>query len=97
MLLKVFELLLHDKFLHAGNISKHQFSFVSGDGCDKALYVVKSIYNYYTEHDSSNYLSALDIFKVHDSVNHFGLFSCLIKARLSRTNVSLMICWYSKL
>ena len=33
----------------------------------------------------------------YDSVNHFGLFSCLIKARLPRSIVSLMIFWYSKL
>ena len=83
--------------MFAGNINKYQFGFVPVGGCDKALYVVKSVCDYYIEHGSSIYLSALDISKAYDSVNHFGLFSGLIKARLPRTIVSLMICWYSKL
>ena len=97
MLAKVSELLLRDKFLHAGNINKYQFGFVPGGGFDKALYEMKSVCDYYTEHGSLIYLSALNISKVNDSMNHFGLFSCLIKAWLLRTIVSVMICWYSKL
>ena len=97
MISKVVELLLRDKFLHAENINKHHFGFVQGGGCDKPLCVVKSVCDYYIEYGSSIYLSALDISKAYDSVNNFGLFSYLIKARLPRTIVLLVICWYSKL
>ena len=97
MLSKDVELLLRDKFLHAENINKHRLGFVPGGGYDKALYVVKFICDYCIEHGSSIYLSALDISKAYDSVNHFGLFSCSIKARLPRTVVFLIFCWYSKL
>ena len=82
MILKVVELLLRDKFLHAGNINKHQFCFVPGDSCDKALCVVKSVCDYNIEYGSSTYLSALDTSNANDYVNHFGLFSCLIKELL---------------
>ena len=59
--------------------------------------MVKSVCDCYIEHGSSIYLSALDISKAYDSVNYFGLFSCLIKAQLPRTAELLMICWFSKL
>ena len=50
--------------------------------------MVKPVCVYYIEHGCSICLSALDVTKAYDSVNHFGLHSCLVKARLPRTIVS---------
>ena len=74
-----------------------QFGFTGGGGCSKAIFVVKSIVNYFNEHGNSIYLASLDISKAYDSVNHCQLFLLLMKAGIDRCTICLMKCWYGKL
>jgi len=78
-------------------IHELQFGFVPSGGCEKAVFVVRSVCEYFLEHGSSIYLASLDISKAYDSINHYSLFIKLMKIKLPRSVIELLIYWYSKL
>ena len=49
-------------------------------GCANAIFMLQSTIDYYRDKSSSVYASALDISKAFDTVNHFKLYSTLIKS-----------------
>ena len=57
-----------------------QVSFKKGLGCANAIFMLQSTIDYYRDKGSSVYASALDISKAFDTVNHFKLYSTLIKS-----------------
>jgi len=57
-----------------------QFGFTSGVGCSEAIFALKSTINHFIQQNGSCvYASSLDISKAFDKVNHFKLFTSLIK------------------
>ena len=55
-----------------------QNGFVSGRGCQKALFTLQNVVDYYTARGSPIYLAALDASKAFNRVNHYGLFCKLM-------------------
>jgi exonuclease III len=94
---KLFEMCLYDMFKNHYAIHELQFGFVPNGGCEKAVFVVRSVCEYFLEHGSSIYLASLDISKAYDSINHYSLFIKLMNIKLPRSIIELLIYWYSEL
>ena len=78
LLAKVFEYCLFEKLSCYTKLHDLQFGFTAGGGCEKAVFELKSVFEYFVEHDSSVYLAALDISKAYDRVDHRLLLLKLI-------------------
>ena len=74
-----------------------QFGFKSGLGCSDAIFCIRTVVDYYIENGSSVFAAALDLKKAFDSVNHFKLFSTLLKSGIPLPIVNIVYCWYCKL
>ena len=94
---KVFELTLLEiceQYLITDDL---QFGFKKGLGCADAIFSLRATNEYFRERDSSVYVATLDISKAFDSINHYKLYSTLIKSGLPRWVIAVLINWYSKL
>ena len=70
VLAKIFEYCLLFKLENYFVINDLQFGFTVGGGCDNAVFMLRSVAEYFVEHGSSVNISVLDISKVHDRVNY---------------------------
>ena len=61
-----------------------------------ALYTVKSVSKYYTQHHSPVYTCFLDASKAFDKINHFKLFRKLLDRKTPIVIVKNLLFWYSK-
>ena len=93
---KLFEMSLFERFKENYDLHELQFGFVKNSGCEKALFVVRSVCEYFLSQGSSIYL-ALDISKAYDSINHYSLFAKLMKFKFPRSVIELLIYCYSNL
>jgi len=94
---KLFESIILATCQECLKVDDLQFGFRRGLGCTDAIFSLKTTINYYTERGSSVYAAALDLSKAFDSVNHFKLFSALLKAGLPVGVVTIICNWYGKL
>jgi hypothetical protein len=78
MLSKVFELCISLRLSNLFKVDDLQFGFVEGKGCQKALFSLETIVNYYTCRGSTVFMAALDATKAFDRINHYALFYKLI-------------------
>ena len=94
---KVFEHFLLHKF--SGNLRTDnlQFGFKKGLGCSNALFLLRQTIHFFTSHGSDIFIASLDASRAFDRVNHFKLYSTLIKSNVSSEFVRIIINWYSKL
>jgi len=74
-----------------------QFGFKPGIGYAEAIYTLRTAVDYFNAGGSTVFAASLDISKAYDKVNHFRLFSLLIKARFPKWLIDIYICWYEKL
>jgi Reverse transcriptase (RNA-dependent DNA polymerase) len=72
-----------------------QFEFKKQLGCPSAIFVLRQLVNYYNERGSDVFIASLDASKAFDRVNHFKLFSVLLKRGFGL--VDLITSWYLKL
>ena len=94
---KLFELVILDigaSYLQTDDL---QFGFKDNLGCANATFVLSETVEYFRSRGSSVFTAALDFKKAFDTVNHFKLFSSLIKANLPKWIISILLDWYSKL
>ena len=73
-----------------------QFGFTVKGGCDNAVFVLRSVAEYFVEHDGSVYISALDISKAYNRVNHRLLLLKLIEANGPDDIVLMCAYWFRK-
>ena len=92
VLAKVFEYCLLEKLSCYSKLHDLQFGFTAGGGCEKAVFVLKSVVEYFVKHVSSVYLAALDILKAYDRVDHRLLLLKLINIGIAYDIV--FVCWY---
>ena len=76
---KVFELCLSKRVKKFSVFDELQFGFVPGKGCQKALFTVETVVNYYTSRGSPVFMASLNAAKAFDRVNHYALFNKLIE------------------
>ena len=68
-----------------------QFGIKKGLGCANAIFAVRTTVDYFVHRGSAVYTAALDISKAYDSVHHFKLFDCLVRAGLPMWTVNLLV------
>jgi hypothetical protein len=74
-----------------------QFGFKKGVGCSNAIFAMRTTVDYYVARGSTVFTAALDISKAYDCVNHYKLFTSLLKAGVPRWLVDVLVNWYGKL
>jgi hypothetical protein len=72
----------------------NQFGFVKNGGCNKALYMLSSVVNYFTEKQSNVYMCALDAAKAFDRINHYYLLTCLMDRGVPCCIVNTLFAWF---
>jgi hypothetical protein len=93
---KLFELCIMEKFGHLFDSSDLQFGFKKSLGCSNAIFAVQSVTDYFSKHGSTVNVCALDMSKAFDKVNHFALYTKLIKCNIPLDLLHLLINWYDK-
>ena len=78
MFSKVFELRLSQRLEWLFKVDELQFGFVSRMGCQKAIFSLETVSNYFTKDCSSVFIAALDANKAFDRLNYFALLNKLI-------------------
>jgi Reverse transcriptase (RNA-dependent DNA polymerase) len=94
---KVFELCIAQRMYSYFEPDELQYGFVNGRGCQKALFTLQNVVDYYTTRGSPIYMAALDASKAFDRVNHYGLFCKLMKLGLPLYLLNVVINWHLKL
>ena len=74
---KAFESLINLHFGQLFTYHKNQFGFSVGGGCNKATFAFNNTVKYFRDRHSNVFLSALDVTKAFDSVNHFSVMKYL--------------------
>ena len=65
--------------------------------CSNAIFALRQVVEYFNDRNSNVYVASLDASKAFDRVNHFKLFTTLIKTGVPKCFVNIIINWYSKL
>ncbi len=74
-----------------------QFGYKPSTGCHHAIFLLRRVIQHFNERASNVYIASVDASKAFDRVNHFKLFSILIKQGLPKYFVCTIINWYSRL
>jgi hypothetical protein len=96
LLSKLFEKCLMDVFGSFLTVSENQFGFKRGVGCSHAINSVKRVVDFYVEGNGTACLSAIDIRKAYDSVDHTGLFIQLMHRQIPICLLRLLEAWLPK-
>ena len=79
------------------NSDDRQFGFKKHLDCGNAIFAMRSTMDYFSDRGSTVFTAALDVSKAYDRVQHFKLFSALLRAGMPKNIVCLLADWYSKL
>ena len=93
---KLFESVLLDLFSDQLCSDNLQFGFKSRSSCSHAIFTLRTIVDHYVKDASTVTISALDISKAFDRVDHFALLRLLIKRQLPNNFISILLDWFSK-
>jgi hypothetical protein len=94
---KLFEMVLLELYSDYLATDDLQSGFKKHLECPSSIFTLRQIVNYYNERGSNVYIASLDAAKAFDSVNHFKLFSALLKKGLPFWFVDIIANWYLKL
>src|SRR5206468_4316911 len=76
---KIFEYLLLNKFQSSFTSDSLQFGYKPSTGCPNAIFLLRRVIQHFNDRSSNVYIASLDACRAFDRVNHFKLFSILIK------------------
>jgi len=93
---KLFEKCLLQKLERFLNTSHLQFGFKKRLSCSHAIYSLSSTVDHFVNNLSTVNICSIDVSKAFDRVNHFCLFSKLIKRNVPLIFINILVCWYSK-
>ena len=94
---KLFELVLLEICLPYLNTDDLQFGFKKKLGCDNAIFILSETVDFFNSRGSSVFIATLDFKKAFDRVNHFKLFSTLIRTHIPIWIINILVEWYGKL
>jgi len=66
-------------------------------GYRNTIFAVRNVINYFNERGSNVFMASLDASKAFDRVNHFKLYTSLIKRNAPTAILNVVINWYSKM
>ena len=92
---KLFEICLYNKINGCLNVSGLQLGFVKEGGCDKNLYTVSNVVNYFLKTSSDVFIVTLDASSAFDKVNIYGLMTKLIKRNVPFDVIRTLLSWYT--
>ena len=93
---KLFESVLLELFGDQLYTDKLQFGFKSNSSCSHAIFVMRTVIDHYVKTASTVTISALDISKAFDRIDHYALLQLLIERRLPRNFISILKDWFCK-
>jgi len=93
---KLFESVLLDLFSDQLCSDNLQFGFKSRSSCSHAIFTLRTIVDHYVKDASTVTISALDISKAFDRVDHFALLRLLIKRQLPNNFFIILRDFFSK-
>jgi hypothetical protein len=92
---KVFEMCLYKRINCCLNVKGMQYGFVKEGGCEKCIYSVQNVVNYYLKRKSDVYIVALDASAAFDRVNVYGLMSKLIDRNVPVEIMRVLFSWFN--
>jgi len=90
ILSKIFEYCLLDRLKYVFSSADNQFGFKKGIGCTHAIFTVRKIVDQLVSSGNTVNLCAIDLSKAYDKVNHFGLFTKLMKRNIPELILQLI-------
>ena len=69
----MYKFYLLDKLQKYVNFHKIQFGLTAGGGYNNAVFIMKSVFEYFTQYKSNVFVATLDLTKAFDRVSHCGL------------------------
>ena len=84
---KIFESVLlmnYGNYLYSDD---REFGFKKTMGCRNAIFAVRNVINYFKERGSNIFMASLDASKAFDRVNHFKLYTSLMKRNVPTAGV----------
>jgi hypothetical protein len=97
ILAKVFEYCILKKMETCFEMHDLQLGFTAGGGCDNAVFLVKSVIEYFNAYGSNVYVASLDLSKAYDRVNHCKLLMKLFDASVPIDIVLMFSYWFRNL
>jgi hypothetical protein len=97
ILAKLFEYCILQKVENCYKMHELQLGFTVGGGCEKALFIVKTVTEYFNAYSSSVFFASLDLSKAYDRVNHCKLVNKLYEANVPHDIVLLFYYWFQNL
>ena len=92
---KVFEYCLLERCQPLLRSSDKQFGFKKGQGCSHAVHTVRNIVDKFVNKGSTVNLCAIDVSKAFDKVNHYALYTKLMKRNIPVLLLDLIINLFS--
>ena len=92
---KILELLILKRCKQYLLTSDNQFGFKKRHSTDICVFVLKQVLDYFLCSSTPVYICFLDASKAFDKINHWTLFSKLIKRNMPSIFVRLLATWYS--
>ena len=92
--LMLFEHLLMNKFGHYLDTCDLQFGYKRSHSTSHAMFVLKEVVHYFTNHGSNVLVSFLDCSKAFDTVSHYGIFLKLMDRGVPLCFLKLIMYWY---
>jgi len=94
---KIFEYFLLNLFSSFLTSDPLQFGYKPHTGCSNAIFLLRRVIQHFNNRSSNVYVASIDASKAFDRVNHYKLFSILIKKGLPSYFVHTIYNWYSRL
>ena len=95
LLSKIFEMCIFVRINGIIKLNGLQMGFVKGGGCEKCLYVVSNVVNYFLKKLSDVYIVTLDATAAFDRVNIYGLLGKLIDKNVPYEVVRVLLSCYT--
>ena len=87
---KIFEMCIFGKINCLFDFGGLQLGFVKGGGCEKSLFIVSNVVNYFLKRCSDVYIMTLDATAAFDKVNVYGLLGKLLDRKVPFEIVSVI-------
>ena len=93
---KILELAILDKIEDNLITGQNQFGYKKKHGTDTCVFTLKQIIEVYRAKSSPVYVCFLDASKAFDRINHWNLFTKLIKRNIHYKIINLLVYWYGQ-
>ena len=92
---KLFEMCVYKMINEHLKVGGMQYGFVKNGGCDKAIFAVQNVVNYYVKRHTNVYIVTLDASGAFDRVNVYALLYKLIDKNVPPEIIRVLLSWYS--